>query len=134
MQVAGLEVRAGMHESRERRTAVVLLYKHRLFRDIIVGVTAKHPDISGIQTTRSGENALRLIQDLDADKLVLIVERETHVNLDRGALAFLLRTVEGDPRIRVLAITLAGSGISIGSWRWLRRVDSDGLMQEILSE
>ena len=134
MQVGGLEVSAGMRESWVRRTAVVVVYKHRLFRDIVAGLVNGQPGIVSVETTRSGENSLRFIEDLSADKVVLIVETEAQVNLDRGTLSFLLRTTGGDPRIRVVAITLAGSGVSFSSWRWLRHLDSDGLTQEILSD
>ncbi len=134
MQVGQLEMGAGTRDRRGRRTGVVVLYKHRLFRDIVTGLMVRHPGIASVESTRSGENGLRLIDDFSADKVVLVVETEARISLDRGTLSFLLRATEGDPRIRVLAITLAGSGILFDRWRWLRHLDLDGLMQGILDD
>jgi hypothetical protein len=129
-----LQATAALQNRRRCLTAVLIVYRHRLFRDIVSGLFAKSPAIAAVETTPNKENALRLIEDLHWEQIVVIVETETQVSLERGNLAFLLRATQDDPRIRVIAVTLAGSGISINSWRWLSHLDSEYLLREVLNE
>ena len=129
-----LQAAAALQDRRRRLTAVLIVYRHRLFRDIVSGLFAKSPAIAAVETTPNKENALRLIDDLHWEQIVVIVETETQVSLERGNLAFLLRATQDDPRIRLIAVTLTGSGISINSWRWLSLLDSESLLKEVLNE
>jgi len=129
----GLQTAAALQDRRRRLTAVLIVYRHRLFRDIVSGLLTRSRAIAAVETTPSKENALRLIEDLHCEQIVVIVETETQVSLERGNLAFLLRATQDDPRIRVIAVTLAGSGISINRWRWLSRLDSEYLLREVLN-
>jgi len=128
-----LQTAAALQDRRRRLAAVLIVYRHRLFRDIVSGLLTRSPAIAAVETTPSKENALRLIEDLHCEQIVVIVETETQVNLERGNLAFLLRATQDDPRIRVIAVTLAGSGISINRWRWLSRLDAECLLREVLN-
>lgn len=128
-----MEPTAATQDWRRRLTAVLILYRHRLFRDIVSGLLAKSPAIAAVETTPSRETALRLIGDLHWEQIVVIVETESQVSLERGNFASLLRATQDDPRIRVIAVTLAGSGISMKSWRWLSHLDSEYLLSEVLN-
>ena len=129
-----LQATAALPDRRRCLTAVLIVYRHRLFRDIVSGLFTKSPAIAAVETTPNKEHALRLIEDLHCEQIVAIVETEMQVSLERGNLAFLLRATQDDPRIRLIAVTLAGSGISISSWRWLSHLDSEYLLREVLNE
>jgi hypothetical protein len=128
-----LQATAALQDRRRHLTAVLIVYRHRLFRDIVSGLFARSPAIAVVETTSNKENALRLLEDLGWEQIVVIVETETQVSLEQGNLAFMLRATQDDPRIRVIAVTLSGSGISINSWRWLSHLDSDCLLREVLN-
>lgn len=126
---------ARTRKSAKRRVAVLLLYQHRLFRDVISGLLAQSSAIRVIETTRNKENGLRLLEDLgdlSAQRIFVIVEAQAQLNFERGALAFILREAQLMPRVHVMALSLGGSGISIYRWRWLERVDSKFLIDEML--
>ncbi len=114
--------------------AVLVVYKHRLFRDVISGVLAQNSGIVVVETTRSSENGLRLVKDLSAWRVVVIIETEARVNLERGAVASFLRAAQDDPQVRVMALTLGGSGVAIDRWRWLEHLDPGYLVGQVLRD
>lgn len=123
-----------MLDKAQERTAVVIVYQHRLFRDILSGVLSKTKGITVVETARKRENGLRLIEDLNARRIVVIVEAKAQIDLENGTLAYFLRMMQDDARVHVMAVTLGGSGVSIHRWRWLNQLDSDCLVREVLSE
>ena len=113
--------------------AVLIVYRHRLFRDVIAQVLRKEGNISLLGATRSRDDALKTIEDLGTRPITLVVETESQINLERGTLPFLLRATQEDPRARVVAVTLGGAGIAFRSWHWLDRIDSEQLVEEIVN-
>ncbi|MGB3903826.1 MAG: hypothetical protein WBB22_02800 [Anaerolineae bacterium] len=134
MSPGDLIVNAETLDSRRALAAVLVVYKHRLFRDVISGVLAQNSGIAVVETTRSSENGLRLVKDLNAWRVVVIIETEARVNLERGAVASFLRAAQDDPRVRVMALTLGGSGVAIDRWQWLEDLDPGYLVGQVLRD
>jgi hypothetical protein len=74
------------------------------------------------------------VRDLNSWRVVVIIETESRVNLERGAVASFLRAAQDDPRVRVMALTLGGSGVAIDRWQWLERLDPEYLVGQVLRD
>lgn len=120
--------RAGLEDT-NGGSGVVILYRSRLFRDVIVRILRDARGVSiACATHRRGE-ALQVAGRQAVQSL--IVETHGPVQQDRGLLRFLSGVTSMNPNLRIVALSLSEAGAFVYAWRRLDHIEADQLVAEL---
>jgi chemotaxis response regulator CheB len=116
-------------EDTATKCQVIILYRSRLFRDVVARILRDAPDIAIAGITRRRREALHIAGEHGVQSLV--VETNRPVQQERGLLEFLCRLTSANPDLRVVALSLSESGASVYAWRKLNYIGADQLVAEV---
>jgi chemotaxis response regulator CheB len=111
------------------RLPVIVVYRSRLFRDVVAGILRGAEDVNVVGVTRSRREALDIAHRLGVR--AVIAETSKPVEQERSMLNFLTRLAGENPELRIVAISLNEADASLYAWRKLAHIEADQLLTEV---
>lgn len=104
-----------------RDVPAVILYRHRLFREVMTAVLEQAPSLRVVGATAHSGAALRLLQEHDPQ--VIVIEAESELGTDEAVSSLLVRMSR--IRAKVLILRASLSRAEAGIYRWERVGDAE---------
>ena len=108
---------------------VIVVYRSRLFRDVVAGILRGAAGINLVGITRSRREALDIARRRGVR--AVIAETKKPVEQERNMLHFLTRLAGESPELRIVAISLNEDDASLYAWRKLAHIEADQLVTEV---